>query len=69
MGTDGQQTTYRFLVHFDDGGSGIRRQTLAQPVDETERRRRCPTAWPQRWIASAAAPMPPSQRNKPIERR
>jgi hypothetical protein len=24
MGTDRQETTYRFLVHFDDGGSGMR---------------------------------------------
>jgi hypothetical protein len=24
MGADWQQTTYRFLVHFDDGGSGMR---------------------------------------------
>jgi hypothetical protein len=27
MGTERQETTYRFFVHFDDGGSGMRSRT------------------------------------------
>ena len=46
----------------------LARVRLDQTLDEVMRRRRSAAACPHRSIASAAAPMPPSQRKKPIPR-